>query len=100
MALICSSLLWLLWKFYYLDIPVIGVGRGDSGKMRCSGVGGWGVVVVVQKRLQARKTLLFNKQHIFQCMDKILCVEFQKVPLKFHTKYLTHTLKDAIFTQC
>ena len=26
-------------------------------------------------------------------MGKIFCVEFQKFPLKFHTKYLTHTLK-------
>ena len=25
------------------------------------------------------------------------CVEFQMYPLKFHTKYLTHTLKDMIF---
>ena len=28
-------------------------------------------------------------------MGKIFCVEFQRVPLKFHTKYLTHTLKDV-----
>ena len=27
-------------------------------------------------------------------MGKILCVEFQRYPLKFHAKYLTHTLKD------
>ena len=25
-------------------------------------------------------------------MGKIFCVEFQRYPLKFHTKYLTHTL--------
>ena len=31
-------------------------------------------------------------QYIFQCMDKIFCVEF-------HTKYFTHTLKDMIFIQ-
>ena len=30
-------------------------------------------------------------------MDKIFCVEFQRVSLKFHTKYLTHTLKDTFF---
>ena len=30
---------------------------------------------------------------------EIFCVEFQRVPLKFHSKYLTHTLKDAIFIQ-
>ena len=28
---------------------------------------------------------LLNKLHIYQCMDKIFCVEFQRVPLKFHT---------------
>ena len=26
-------------------------------------------------------------------MGKIFCVEFQSYPLKFHTKYITHTLK-------
>ena len=30
-------------------------------------------------------------------MGKIFCVEFQRVPLKFHTKYLTHTLKDIFY---
>ena len=34
---------------------------------------------------------------IFQCMGKLFCVEFQGVPLKFHTKYLPHTLKDMNF---
>ena len=45
------------------------------------------------------KSSLLNKLHIFQCMGKIFFVEFQRVPLKFHTKYLTHTLKDTIFIQ-
>ena len=49
--------------------------------------------------LRALKFSPVNKIHIFQCMDKIFCVEFQKVPLKFHTKYLTHTLKETIFIQ-
>ena len=40
---------------------------------------------------------MLYKNHIFQCMGKIFCVEFQRVPLKFHTKYLTHTLKDVDF---
>ena len=29
-----------------------------------------------------------NKIHIFQCIGKIICVEFQRYPLKFHTKHL------------
>ena len=47
--------------------------------------------------LRARKMSVLYKKHIFQCMGKIFCVEFQRVPLKFHTKYLTHTLKDVDF---
>ena len=32
-------------------------------------------------------------------MGMIFCVEFQRVPLKFHIKYVTHTLKDVdLFT--
>ena len=49
--------------------------------------------------LSALKFSHVNKIHIFQCMGKIYCVEFQRYPLKFHTKYLTHTLKDMIFIQ-
>ena len=40
---------------------------------------------------------MLYKNHIFQCMGKIFCVEFQRIPLKFHTKYLTHILKDIDF---
>ena len=47
--------------------------------------------------LRALKISMLYKSHIFQCMGKIFCVEFQRVPLKFHTKYLTHTLKDKSF---
>ena len=47
--------------------------------------------------LRALKIPMPYKNHIFRCMGKIFCVEFQRVPLKFHTKYLTHTLKDNIF---
>ena len=27
----------------------------------------------------------------------IFCVEFQRFPLKFYTKYVTHTLEDVDF---
>ena len=46
---------------------------------------------------RALKISMLYRNHIFQCMGKIFCVEFQRVPLKFHTKYLTHTLKDVDF---
>ena len=47
--------------------------------------------------LRALKISMLYKNHIFQCMSMIFCVEFQRVPLKFHTKYHTHTLKDVDF---
>ena len=43
------------------------------------------------------KLSLLKQLHVFQFMGKIFCVEFQRFTSKFHTKYLTHTLKDAIF---
>ena len=47
--------------------------------------------------LRTLKISMLYKNHTFQCMGKIFCVEFQMVPLKFHTKYLTYTLKDVGF---
>ena len=49
--------------------------------------------------LRALKFSPVDKIHIFQCMGEIFCVEFQRYPLKFHTKYLTCTLKVTIFIQ-
>ena len=49
--------------------------------------------------LRALKFLILYKNEIFHCMGKIFCVEFQRFPLKFRTKYLTHTLKDDDFIQ-
>ena len=54
---------------------------------------------VTQGGLRALKISHVNKMHIFQCIAKLFCVEFQREPLKFHTKYLTHILKDTIFIQ-
>ena len=50
--------------------------------------------------LRALKLSPVNKRHIFHCKGKKFWVEFQRVPLKFHAKYLTHTLKDIIFIEC
>ena len=51
-------------------------------------------------KVGALKSSLRYKYHIFSCMGKVLCMEFQTVLLKFRTKYLTHTLTDTIFIQC
>ena len=40
---------------------------------------------------------LMNINTRIKCMCKIFYVEFQRFPLKFHTKYLTHTRKGMIY---
>ena len=42
---------------------------------------------------------MLYKHRIFQFMGQLFCVEFQKYPLKFHTKYLTHSLKFVCFVK-
>ena len=53
----------------------------------------WGCFRNVYELFDLRR-LKFSTLHkyIFQCMGKIFCVEFQRYPLKFPTKYLTHFL--------
>ena len=79
-------------------VGVGGVGVGGGG----GGGGGWGVKTrggggfknaFELLNVRALKFPLANEYHIFQCVGKIFRVEFQTIPLKFHTKYLTHTLK-------
>ena len=66
----------------------------------CNHIIGW-VLNTLYKllNLRALKYSHVNEMHIFQCMGKRFCVQFQRVPLKFHTKYLTHILNDTIFIQ-
>ena len=47
--------------------------------------------------LRVPKFSTLNKNRLFQCMGEIFYVEFQSFLLKFHTKYLTHTLKDVYY---
>ena len=47
--------------------------------------------------LGALQISMLYKNYIFQCMGMLFCVEFQRLPLKFHAKYLTDTLKDVDF---
>ena len=61
------------------------------------GGGGGSKYSYVFVNLGALKSSLRSKLHSFQCVGKLFCVEFQRIPLKFHTKYLAHTLKDTIF---
>ena len=79
---------WLLHQFY----PA-------SSAISPGGGGGFKNTYDELLNLRVLKYSPVNKINIFQCMGEIFCVEFQRYPLKFHTKHLTHTLKDMIFVQ-
>ena len=72
------------------------------GKKFCHTCGHWRGRFINTYELLSLRALKFSPVdtiYIFQCTGKIFCVEFQRYPLKFHAKYLTHTLKDIIFIQ-
>ena len=48
--------------------------------------------------LRALKFSPVNKIHMFQCTGKIFCVEFQRYPLKLHTKYFPYTERYDFYT--
>ena len=79
------SVVWIndVGRIYFLtlQVPVL-------YKCRTLGVG---VFKNMNKliNLRALTFSLLNKNGLFQCMGKIFSVEFQRSPLKFHTKYLT-----------
>ena len=81
-----------IWDQYCMPLPVAihPIGEGGGGHLKNT----YELV-----NLEARKFSFINKLHIFKYMGKIFCVEFQRKPLTFHTKYLTHTLKGTIFIQ-
>ena len=44
------------------------------------------------------KCLRPRRMHILRCMGSKFCVKFQRAPLKFHTKFWTHTPQNMHFT--
>ena len=77
----------LVWKSWLI--------KHTKSRSKNTGPGGRFKNTYELLNLRVHRFLLGNKIHIVQCMGKIFCVEFQRYPLKFHTKYLTHTLKES-----
>ena len=47
--------------------------------------------VTIQRYRNSHAKIGNNKMHILWCMGSKFCVKFQRCPLKFHTKFWTHT---------
>ena len=55
--------------------------------------------VTIQKYRNSHSKIEDSKMHILRCMGSKFCVKFQRCPLKFHTKFWTHTLQNMHFTE-
>ena len=56
--------------------------------------------VTIQRYRNSHEKIGSSKMHILRCMDSKFCVKFQRSPLKFHTKFGTHTPQNMHFTRC
>ena len=78
-----------------ISYPNLGFGGWVGGGR---GWGGGGIKTLIKLlNPRALKISMLYENRLFHCLGEIFCVEFQREPLKFHTKYLTHTLKDVHF---
>ena len=53
--------------------------------------------VTIQRYRNSHAKIQDSKMHILWCMGSQFCVKFQRCPLKFHTKFWTHTLQNMHF---
>ena len=56
--------------------------------------------VTIQRYRNLHAKIEDSKIHILRCMGSKFCVKFQRFPLKFHTKFWTHTTQNMHFTRC
>ena len=56
--------------------------------------------VTIQRYCKSHTKTKVSKMEILQCMCSKFFVKFHRCPLKFHTKFWTHTLQNMIFTMC
>ena len=54
--------------------------------------------VTIQRYRNSHAKTENGKMHILRCMGSKFCAKFQRCPLKFHTKFWTHTPQNMHFT--
>ena len=55
--------------------------------------------VTIQRYRNSHAKIENSKIHVLRCMGSKFCVKFQRCPLKFHTKFWTHTPQKMHFTR-
>ena len=56
--------------------------------------------VTIQRYRNSHAKIEDSNMHILRCMGSKFCVKFQRCPLKFYTKFWTHTPQYMHFTGC
>ena len=56
--------------------------------------------VTIQRYRNSYAKIKDSSLDILRCMGSKFCVKFQRCPLKFHTKFWTHTPQSVNFTRC
>ena len=56
--------------------------------------------VTIQRYRNSHIKIEDSKMHILRCMGSKFCVKFQRCPLKFHTKFWTHTSQNMHCMRC
>ena len=55
--------------------------------------------VTIQRYRNSHAKIENSKIHVLRCMGSKFCVKFQRCPLKFHTKFWSHTPQKMHFTR-
>ena len=56
--------------------------------------------VTIQRCRNLHAKIQDSRMHILRCMGSKFCVKFQRCPMKFHAKSLTHTPRNMHLTRC
>ena len=81
----------MFWGVQINEITVLVIVLGPGGRLTKT------YDVITLEISQFIKLLTHREMHILRCMGSKFCVKFQRAPLKFHTKFWTHTPKLAFY---
>ena len=56
--------------------------------------------VTIPRYRKSQRKITVGKMHILLSMGSKFCVKFLRAPLKFHTRFWTHTPQNMYFTRC
>ena len=98
--LISIVLSWNIWSLLIFEI--LTPTKGKSSLFVPDYIISWARLtkaydVTIQRYRNSHEKIHDSKMHILRCMGSKFCGKFQRCPLKFHTKFWTHTPQNMHF---